>query len=55
MSKKYVSKVCPKCGKVYLLGFNGVAGGCDKCCQVVRDQKGWAWLPGERKGKKVSR
>jgi len=38
---------CPKCKKVYMLGYNGVAAGCDTCMGVQRDRSGDAWLPGE--------
>jgi predicted nucleic acid-binding Zn-ribbon protein len=38
--KKYVSEKCPKCGRVFLLGFNGMADGCDRCNRVVRNKSG---------------
>jgi uncharacterized protein (DUF983 family) len=39
-TKKYVSEKCPKCGKYFLLGFNGMDDGCDRCNRVVRNGKG---------------
>ena len=38
---------CPKCGKVYKMGYNGVVEGCDKCLGIQRDRTGMAWRPDE--------
>jgi predicted nucleic acid-binding Zn-ribbon protein len=38
---------CPKCGKLYRLGQDGVITGCDACMGVVRDGRGFAWAPGQ--------
>jgi hypothetical protein len=34
---------CPKCGKFYNMGINGVVGGCDICLGIQRDANGYAW------------
>jgi len=37
------NKTCPKCGKQYQVGVNGIVGSCDKCARVKRDRDGFAW------------
>lgn len=39
---------CPKCGKGYRMGYNGITDGCDKCLDIKRDKQGHFWLPRER-------
>lgn len=46
MKKK---SVCKKCGKKFILGYNGVCNKCDKCAGVKRDKNGYAWNKKERK------
>jgi hypothetical protein len=31
---------CPKCGKDYVMGVNGVVNGCDECTGTVRNLPG---------------
>lgn len=42
-----MQKKCPKCGKNFILGVNGIIGGCDKCQGIIRDSEGLPWKPGE--------
>ena len=39
--------ICPKCGKKYNMGINGVKDGCDTCLNLERDSRGYFWEPGE--------
>jgi hypothetical protein len=39
---------CPKCKQGYVMGWNGIVEGCDKCLGVVRDSQGNFWEPGEK-------
>lgn len=43
---KQVTKKCPRCGKLYRLGWNGVVGSCDSCAGLERDAEGNFWEPG---------
>ena len=45
MSHK-IGKRCPRCGKQYQLGYNGIKGMCDECAGVQRDNNDFAWHPG---------
>lgn len=42
-----VTKRCPQCRTLYVLGDNGIKGRCDKCAGIRRDRNGYAWHPGE--------
>jgi len=41
-------ETCKLCGTKYKLGVTGIERGCDRCCGVVRDIAGNAWLPEEK-------
>jgi hypothetical protein len=43
MAGKKVGMKCPRCGKQYQLGYNGVSGVCDSCAGIQRDADGNAW------------
>ncbi len=47
MGNKHVTKKCPRCGKLFKLGYNGVRNGadrmCDDCSSVKRDLIGYVW------------
>lgn len=49
--RRFVIKKCPKCRRLYRLGWNGIRGQCDKCAGVKRDREGYAWMPGQREMK----
>lgn len=38
---------CPKCGRKYKLGYDGIDRGCDDCLGVCRGPHGF-WLPDEK-------
>lgn len=41
-------KKCKQCKRIYTVGIDGLGHGlCDTCAQVVRDQYGHCWLPGQ--------
>lgn len=42
--------ICPHCDKPFVLGKNGVVGGCDSCLDVVRDTYGTLVYPPEMRG-----
>lgn len=53
MTRNQPKRRCPRCGTTYILGVNGIGGGCDKCMHVQRDQQGYAWYSHERMQKYV--
>lgn len=45
--RRTVVKKCPRCRKLYHLGYNGIVGMCDTCAGVRRDVNDFAWYVGE--------
>lgn len=49
-ARKFIIKVCRYCDSSYILGIDGVVGGCDSCLEVRRKTDGRLIYPSEMKG-----
>ena len=49
-ARKFILKTCRYCDNDYILGIDGVVGGCDNCLETRRTIDGRLIYPSEMKG-----